>query len=537
MSFAARFSPWLALTAILTLAWFVEARAQTPVALPLPVPAESAKAAASADPKSVATEESTVVIDLTHRYRFIETYTKVEEKAGPALIGQYQVGIMEVLKDSVETASGKPKESEITRQTIFTERPAEVSSLGVVGATIRNYVRFQVRPDDVVRTPGPRPLDGLTLFYRTRAGESPEILSLSEDRRLREREYEVAARQVFLPSLPAVFPAYPARVGDSWRVTKRAVQALLGEGAIRGDNLVAKFAELRRETKTKRMIAVMTITGRIANPYADTLINARLEFTFDPPAPPKPALPGSLVAAPSSTTSLKPGDESIIEAHGAITELRFARVAKGMLPDAASNRLTYSASQELILSRKLGVEASGGKLLKLFDAPPSTDVNSWVTYTDPSQRFFFHHPQDLVPPERFQLTAIGGEDSIVLVKNRGDGKEMIRIDVFRKSQEPDALQDVLNAEWKRIRAEVLPGPKEWLPAADWPQPMKVYRIEAALKLGAKGTRMHYDAYLVKVSESVSLMVISTTSRDSVEGFRKDVEKLLKTFRLGPAGAL
>ena len=40
MSFAARFSPWLALTAILTLAWFVEARAQTPVALPLPVPAE-----------------------------------------------------------------------------------------------------------------------------------------------------------------------------------------------------------------------------------------------------------------------------------------------------------------------------------------------------------------------------------------------------------------------------------------------------------------------------------------------------------------
>jgi hypothetical protein len=277
------------------------------------------------------------------------------------------------------------------------------------------------------------------------------------------------------------------------------------------------------------MFAIFTITGRVSNTFAETIVNARIEFAFDPPATKKPTTPGStpLVATAPAT---KPLDESIIDARGAITELRMARVAAGLLPDA-TRKLNFSAQQELILRRKLGVEA-GSKPLALVTPPPANDVNSWISYVDPAGRFYFHHPQELLPPERFQLSGSADDDSIVIVKNRPDGREMVRIDVFREAMEPDALQDVLAAEWRRSGAEVLPGPSEWLPEAAFPAPLKVFRIESALKLGARGARLHYDAYLVKYSDDINLMVIATSSRDAVDAFRRNVEAMIATFKLG-----
>ena len=474
-------------------------------------------------------------IDLTNRYRFFETYTNREEQTRPGVIGQYQVAIKEVLKDSVETPDGPSAPAEITRQTIFTERPAEVSSLGAVTATVRNYSRFLVRPDDVVKTPGPRPLDGLTIWYRPRINEPPQILSLSEDRRLREREYEVAARQVFLPNLVNVFPNYPVRVGDSWRVPRKAVQAMLGESEIRGDSLLGKFAELRRDADGKTAQAVIAVVGRIANSLADTVINARILFTFPTSIAGKPAdatAPG-LFGAPARKV-----DETLVEARGAITELRLARVAAGILPGSTIKDQRYRAVQELVLERKLGVSSTNGALLKLFDAPAPTDVNTWLTYVDPQNRFVFHHPQDLVPPDRYQFSVKLGLDSILLVKSRPEGKDFVRVEIFAKEQTPETLKDVLNAQWKQMKSEVLAGEETWLPAVDWPN-MKVFHIEAALKLatrGPRGSRVHYDAYLVQLGKDSSLMVIATTTRDAVAPFRRDIEQMIKTFRLGPSGA-
>ena len=65
--------------------------------------------------------------------------------------------------------------------------------------------------------------------------------------------------------------------------------------------------------------------------------------------------------------------------------------------------------------------------------------------------------------------------------------------------------------------------------------MKVYRIEAALKVpsrGPRGSRMHYDAYLVKLSKDAAILVIGTTTRDSVAAFRKDIEQMIHTLHLG-----
>ena len=127
-------------------------------------------------------------------------------------------------------------------------------------------------------------------------------MSLSEDRRLREREYEVAARQVFLPNLTAALPSYPVRVGDSWRVARKAVTAILGESEVRGEALVGKFIELRRDPDGATTVAVIGLNGRVATSLADTVINGHLYFAFPTPAPgkaPDPVLnPGSAPARP-----------------------------------------------------------------------------------------------------------------------------------------------------------------------------------------------------------------------------------------------
>ena len=165
----------------------------------------------------------------TTRYRFIERYALTEDGARPEVITQYRVAIRETIKTSIDNPQGTPQRNETTLQTISSERPAQVSGTGAVTAVVRRYEAFRVTPVPSAGPSGGRLLEGLTLWYRPRAGQAPQILSLTEDARLRDLEYNVAARQVYLPDLTAVLPALPSRIGERWKVPLTAVQAMLGE--------------------------------------------------------------------------------------------------------------------------------------------------------------------------------------------------------------------------------------------------------------------------------------------------------------------
>ncbi len=504
---------------------------------PFDAPKGKAAQAAAASAGDNAADKTVPYIDLTNRYLFLEKYTKFEERAVDGLIGQYRVGITEVLRDTIDVAEGEPKTTEVTRQTLFTERPAEVNGLGMVAATIRNYSRFQIRPDDVVRSVGPRPLDGLTIYVRPQQNQFPLILSLSEDRRLREREYEVAARQVFLPSLAAILPGYAARVGDTWRVSRRGVQVLVGESNIRGESLTGKFIELRREAEGPRRVAVFSITGRVANAFAETTLNVEIRFTFVPVPIAAPSTAAANDPAAKATTVGKTRRESgpidTMEARGGITDVRMARVATGILPGSKNKNLKYKASQELTLRRQIGVI---GDPLNLPEIPASTDVNTWLTYVDAQARFFFHHPQELLPPERYQFVPTDSSGNMVtLVKNRPEGPDLVRVSIYDRELKEEDVRGLLAAEWEPTKLEVIKGSEEWLPESDWPG-MKVFRVEAALKTGerAKGSsRLHYDGYLLQLGPRLNVIAVATTPRDTVSGFRRDVEQMLKTFKVGP----
>ncbi len=463
--------------------------------------------------------------DLTNRYRFIEHYTTRDEQADPGMVGQYHVAVKEVLKETVSGPDGPSRPTEVTRQTIFSERPAEMSGMGTVSATIRNYERFQVFPDDVAATGDRRTLDGLTVWCHPQLNELPLIVSLTAGRRLTEREYEVSARQVFMPHLHLLLPPSPVHVGDSWRVARKAVQAMLGEPELRNDAVFGKFLELRRDDDGKTTYAVFNVTGRVATPLAELTVNAQILFGFPTPVPGDPSKAGGLV---------RTSEESRVEARGAITQFRLARVALGVVPGAKPQ--SHRSAQELVLERQVGEGKS--EPIRLVDAPARTEANTWLTYTDPRNRFAFQHAQDLLPPDRHQFAARPGTDAVFLVKSRPEGRDLVRIELFAKEKTPESLKDILDNQWKQMKVEVLPGNEEWLPEVDWPK-MKVFRIEAALKLpsrSARGSRMHYDAYLVQLGGDASLMVVATTTRDAVAGFRRDVEQLIKTFQLGKASA-
>ena len=64
-----------------------------------------------------------------------------------------------------------------------------------------------------------------------------------------------------MPGLVAVLPTIPVRVGDSWRIPRKAVQTMLGEPELRGDSLHGKFVEIRREENGQARQAVISING------------------------------------------------------------------------------------------------------------------------------------------------------------------------------------------------------------------------------------------------------------------------------------
>jgi hypothetical protein len=418
-------------------------------------------------------------IDLIHRYKFSEQYSVRESPTEPHVICQYLVTVDEKLKDSIDALDGvATKPTEQSRQIVYLERPAEVSGLGQATATVRKYKTYRSASEDTAKGVIFTPLQGLNVWCRPQQNLLPLVFSL-DPRPLREREFELAAHQLYLPSLSALLPTIPVRVGDTWRISRKAVQSLLGEPELRGDSINGKFVEIRREEKGQARQAVIAINGRIENQVAQTLVNAQLVFRFLEPSA-RPERPDSGIAQPA-----RPPDDSVVDARGSIIELRMARVANGAIPGPGMKPQKFQARQDLILERGPDFRAGEGLLPVPTTAPKATESNSWLIYKDPKNRFAFEHPQDLLPPERKQLDVGDDSTAVYLIKTRPDGRDLLSLYVFQQVKGPEALKELLNTQWKRAGGEILNGDEKWLEADDWGG-RKVFRLEAAMVIPGRG---------------------------------------------------
>jgi hypothetical protein len=470
--------------------------------------------------------------DLTVRYRFSERYTTDDAKAGPGLVGSYRVAIRDVVRDSVESSQGAPKRVETTRQVIFAERPAEMTlSLGNVASAVRVIEKYQAKPEEAAKGSKVRPLEGLTVLIRPKIGELSLILGLTEGRTLTEPEFDALARQVFVPHLPNLLPGTVVRLGDTWRIPRKAAQALLGDPTLQGDTLSGKLAEVRKEVDGPRMVASIAITGKVVGQSGETTVNAEAVFTFQGTVPPPKERPKK------SMTSLMPLDDAM-DARGAITELRLGSVTSGPIP--GPGRLRFQSNRELTMHRQLGVAAEAPAPPLVEKPPEESEANAWLSHVDPAGRFSLRHPQEMLPPDRSQPTP--EPNTTLLIRSRREGRDMLQVEFVPKTLTPEDLKKKLAEKCALLKMEVIKGEETWLPEADWPK-VRVHRVDAALKVrDAKppsplaSARIHIDGYLIQFAQSASIIAIASTSNSSAAPFREEVEKILKTILLDGPGS-
>jgi hypothetical protein len=472
-----------------------------------------AEAAKGSDPAQV--QES--VEPLSVRYRFSETYSVDEKPAKPELIGSYQVGSLETVRVEVEKAQGAPDRNEGTIQAIYTERPAKVTKLGEVTDLIRYYDEF--RPGGSFQAvPAQPPLvKGLLLWCRFQRAGLPLIMSLTDQRPLREEEFGAITGKIFLPQLASILPPTPSRVGDAWKITPRTSRSLLGN-AVPDDgefDVEGTLVDVRRAANGTTLTARIEISGRLTIDRALAAVKAWIFFEFEPPPPLEP---GAKPKAGAST--------GIIEARGHISRVQMAR--RLSIPQDEDGRFHKIVTKELDLRRR-----PASNLLKTQDPPVADKANSWLRYEDPEGRFHFDHPQqlsvDLVQSNRIDL-----------VDHRPDGsKDALAIMLppnERQYRDPEYLRRILKEQWDRTDFQVVTGDASWLPNPEWaPLKRKVYRLEAAARPTAPGPggqrieRIYLDYYLVEFVRNENLHVVAMTIRNDHPVFARLAEDVIKSF--------
>ena len=214
-----------------------------------PAPAPADVATATADSAPAEEQPPSAVADLTMRYRFIERYAKTEDPGSPAGDRPVEGGSRGDDQDRDRQPAGAPERRQIVAQTIYTERTAELGPDGAVTAVVRRYDAFRLTPDPGAKPGDPPPARGAKIWYQVQPGADPLVMSLSDDpskiRRMREIEFSIISRQVFLPALSGVLPSLPSRIGDRWRVPRAAARALLGKRTPTNEVMLATFKDLR----------------------------------------------------------------------------------------------------------------------------------------------------------------------------------------------------------------------------------------------------------------------------------------------------
>ena len=474
--------------------------------------------------------------DLTTRYRFYERYVGIDDKAAPGFVASYRAAVIEVQKESVEQIKQAPKRTEITKHSIFSERPAEIDGGGKVTSVSRIYERFKVKSDTTqVVLPGEKPLEGMSLLVRNKLGEQPEILNVGDSKHLTEFEYESAARLMFIPQLSLMIPNQVLRIGDTWKVNRRAAQALLADPLMVGDGLVAKLVEIQKQEDGPLSVAQIDLSGKLLTTLGESEIKARVVFTF--------VGESSLRVFNTKSSSLPRPTDDIIEGRGAITEIRMARLISGVV--GGTTRLKYQSERQVTMHRQLGLVDGTPHAKVLTMIPDLTPANSWITHFDPLYQYALEHPQNLIYPER--NPAMTELRSTFMVRADRQGRDMFQIQFINKTLAPKDLRIELEEKYKVIKNDVLKGANfeivkgndYWLKESDWPK-ARVYRLDAELKpLDPKGaatigaSRIHFDGYLMNFGESSSILAIASTTRESVAPFRKEIEDSLKSIRLNP----
>jgi hypothetical protein len=492
---------------------------------------------------------------LSVRYRFVERYGTEEDPAQPALVTQYQVGIRQTLRSVREKPQAAPERAESWTQTIYTERAAKVTNLGDVVDAVRRYDKFFQKglPTPAIQK---TPLfEGLTVWItRGKAGAAPQVLSLTENRPLREIEFKIMVFQPSLPPLKVLLPNTPRRVGDTWKVPRESTLYLFG-GLPEADDyaLDAKLTEVHKAATGNKLVAVIGISGSLTMPAPDgpSLVNGEIHFTFEParaPAAPPGAGDEPKAIAGSGLGSSRKNKEGVLDARGWITAVNMARLVE-IPQEEGDGRLKTTLTYETVLGRRPLSEvpnqpgAEQPAPLRLPDAPPTaTEANSWLVYEDPLGRFRFRHPQEL------QATSESMDpDTVHLIDQRPEvGKDVFLLQLPPGTEDPqadrrfhnvDQFRKTIDAEWSGKKLDVVHGPAEWLPEAEW-APLKVYRKELGVKTrtpSATGTieRVYLDYYFVLSNRDDCFHVQSMTIRDNHVAFRTEAEHIIKTMQFGP----
>jgi hypothetical protein len=473
--------------------------------------------------------------DLTARYRFFEKFTTSDESASAGVAGTSKIAIIEVVKESIEIAKAAPKVTETTRHSIFIERPFEINAVNNVNSILRSYQGFKIKGGEAHGMDG-QPLEGLTVLIRPRLADLPQILSLTEARPLNEVEYGIIAHQMFIPQISQLLPGQVVRIGDNWKINRRASQALLADPFLVGEGLLGELTEIRKEVDGPRLVAVIAITGKLATPMGDCSINAELLFTF---------LGESSLKSFSTKPSFPPRpSEDIINCRGSITEIRLGSLTSGFLP--GNGRLRFHLNRSVTMHRLIGLPEGAEPLPRLKQIPEPTDANSWLTFTAPNYKYSFQHPQDLLSLER--NLALPEPKNSFMTRATREGRDILQIELLPGNFTPEDLKKemaekykALTEKFRQIGSNVIKGEEVWLPEKEWPATMKVHRIDSEVKLvdpkaksvSAGKDRIHFDGYLILNGQNSTIVAIASTTRDSVGPYRKEIEQILRSIRLDP----
>jgi len=480
---------------------------------------------------------------LSMGYRFSEKYSLNEDPQKPELVSQYQVGMIGTYKTVTEKPQGVLDRSESTSQIIYTERPAKVSKFGEVIVAVRRFDYFSRKP---ILPAKPLWFEGLTIWYLRRPGLEPVILSLTNDRQLRELEYDQITKQVFLPQLMTIIPPTPIRVGDTWHIPPNAARNLLGETPDPKDYILdGTLIEVRKTAKGTALIAKIGIRGEFDLSESQCAVGAQIQFMFEPEG--AALTPVGTGTSPKSVESGAKPVKRIVDARGWVSEVRMTQKAVYPIPES-DGRLNGTTTFELILERKRPPSApnaaGGAKDAPLFvpdPAPTADEDNSWIVYEDSKKRFHFRHPQQLrLGPKEM------GPDVVELIDRQFRGYSLIfqilpketNPERERENRDPDYHRRTLFSLWEKQHWDVVAGPTGWLPEADWlPLKRKVYRIEAATKppgAAANAQRQYRDYYLVLFTTTNQTMVVWAITDEDHLNFRDQVEAVIKTFQFGPS---
>ena len=256
---------------------------------------------------------------------------------------------------------------------------------------------------------------------------------------------------------PAFLPSQVVRTGDTWRIPRKGAQALLGDPYLQGEGLIGKLDEIRKEVNGPRMVASITVSGKIAGPAVETTVNAEALFTFPVEAAAQPARKKTLVPAhPDGRPDRGPGGDHRAEA-GPGRDRPRARPGPAPVPVEPRADLAPPARRG----------RGGGPPPTVASPPDPTEDNSWLSLVEPSPadtrsdtRKTCSRPTVRRPRPRPNTT--------LLIRTRREGRDMLQVEFSPKTLSPEDLRKELREKYGALKMEVMKGEEAWLPEADWP---------------------------------------------------------------------